>query len=106
MNKMHKVAVIIPFYQDSLSEYEIIALEQCEKVLHAYPKIAIKPQSLVLPEATKKYNFSNEVSFEDKYFEGIKGYNSLMLSELFYSKFLDYEYILIYQLDAFVFKDE
>ena len=106
MNEVHKVAIIIPFYRCTLSEYEIIALEQCEKVLHGYPKIAIKPQGLVLPETAKKFNFSDTVSFEDKYFESIKGYNSLMLSELFYSTFLNYEFILIYQLDAFVFRDE
>jgi hypothetical protein len=103
---MHKVAIIIPFYRKTLLEYEKIALDQCEKVLSGYPKIAIKPESLALPGAAKKYKFSNVISFKDKYFEGIKGYNTLLLSELFYSKFLDYEYILIHQLDAFVFKDE
>ena len=35
-----------------------------------------------------------------------EGYNELLLSALFYERFLDSEYILIYQLDAFVFKDE
>lgn len=101
------VAIIIPFYRDSISEYEEIALIQCEKILAHYPKIAIKPKGLVLPaDARKNCRFANVVSFDDKYFKGIKGYNTLMLSDLFYEAFLRYEYILIYQLDAFVFKDE
>ncbi len=29
-----------------------------------------------------------------------------MMDNTFYKQFLNYEYILIYQLDAFVFKDE
>ena len=106
MNENFKVVVIIPFYRDTISAYEQIAIDQCETVLSNYPIIAIKPESLVLPAATEKYAFSKTVSFDDKYFKGIKGYNSLMLSDLFYRKFLDYDYILIYQLDAFVFKDE
>jgi hypothetical protein len=40
------------------------------------------------------------------YFSDVQGYNKLMLSAAFYETFLGYTYILIYQLDAFVFKDE
>jgi hypothetical protein len=101
-----KVAVITPFYRDTILPHEEMALQQCEKVMSAYPRIAIKPQSLVLPAALEKYTFSDTVSFEEKYFDGVQGYNSLMLSEVFYSAFLEYDFILIYQLDAFVFKDE
>lgn len=101
-----KVAVIIPFYRDTLSHFEEIALLQCEKVLINYSKIAIKPQHLVLPQKAGIVSFNNVVNFDDKFFKGIQGYNALMLSDAFYKAFLDYEYILIYQLDAFVFKDE
>lgn len=103
---LKKVAIIIPFYQNVLSDYEIIALQQCEKVLTDYPKIAIKPESLNLSAKTNCISFNEIVSFENDFFEDIIGYNRLMLSTKFYQKFLDYEYILIYQLDAFVFKDE
>jgi hypothetical protein len=106
MKAIGKVAVIIPFYRDTVSHFEEIALQQCEKVLGNYAKIAIKPQHLLLPQKAGLVSFNNVVEFDDKYFSGIEGYNSLMLSEVFYKAFLDYEYILIYQLDAFVFKDE
>ncbi|MDB5089551.1 MAG: hypothetical protein JWR09_3545, partial [Mucilaginibacter sp.] len=106
MKQAYKVAVIIPFYRNTILAYEEIALQQCEKILSGYPKIAIKPRSLVLPEAIKKYTFSNVINFEDKYFNNVQGYNNLMLSDVFYSTFLEYDYILIHQLDAFVFKDD
>jgi hypothetical protein len=106
MKQSYKVAIVIPFYRDMILNYEEIALQQCEKVLSAYPKIAIKPQSLTLPEAAKKYNFTDTISFGDKYFQGVQGYNNLMLSDFFYETFAAYDYILIYQLDAFVFKDD
>lgn len=101
-----EVAVVIPFYKDNLTKLEIIAIEQCFKVLGGYTIIPVMPQSLTLPTRAAKYSFAPALKFDDKYFDGIQGYNELMLSALFYDAFLDYEYILIYQLDAFVFKDE
>ena len=106
VNTLKKVAVIIPFYRATISDYENIALRQCQKVLGTHPIIAIKPQSLTLPEALAQIALTKVVSFEDSYFDNIAGYNRLMLSEEFYSQFLNYEYILIYQLDAFVFSDQ
>lgn len=101
-----KVAVIIPFYRSTLSAYEIIALQQCELVLSAYPKIAIKPVNLTLSAESAIVSFTDIVSFDNHFFESITGYNHLMLSTEFYKTFLDYEYILIYQLDAFVFEND
>jgi hypothetical protein len=101
-----KVAVIIPFYRDKLTYFDNIALQQCFKLLNNYPIIAIKPQHLELPADVKNYNFTDVISFEDHFFENIAGYNRLMLHAGFYEAFLAYEYILIYQLDAFVFKDQ
>ncbi len=103
---MKKVAVIIPFYRDSISAHEKIALQQCERVLSAYPRIAIKPYSLTLPADANSVSFAEVVSFDDRYFKGLEGYNRLMLSAEFYNRFIDYEYVLIYQMDCFVFKDE
>jgi hypothetical protein len=38
-------------------------------------------------------------------FTSVDGYNTLMLSREFYLRFASYEYILTYQLDAFIFYD-
>ena len=106
VNTLKKVAVIIPFYRTTISNYESIALQQCAKVLGNHPVIAVKPESLTLPDTGEQLSFADVVTFDDSYFENIAGYNRLMLSKEFYSRFLDYEYILIYQLDAFIFSDE
>lgn len=103
---MKKVAIIIPFYRNIITDYEKIALQQCERVLYAHPKIAIKPQSLTLPETADLINFDTIISFNDDYFKSLAGYNHLMMSAEFYERFLEYEYMLIYQMDCFTFKDE
>ena len=106
MNQLRKVAIIIPFYKDTLTTHEEISLLQCQKVLNNHPIIAIKPNNLVLPVFTHKLSITKTISFDDKYFKSINGYNALLVSEDFYRVFLDFEYILIYQADAFVFSDE
>ncbi len=103
---MKEVAVIIPIYKSALSGDEILSLRQCISVLGKYPLIVIKPASLDLKALTAQYPQLQTVSFKDDYFRSIHGYNSLMLSREFYKAFIDYRYILIYQLDAYVFKDE
>ncbi|RCH54555.1 hypothetical protein DJ568_12095 [Mucilaginibacter hurinus] len=101
-----KVAVVIPFYKENLSHNELVSVQQCFKILGGYPIITVKPNSLSLSEAVTSFPFTDTVNFDDAYFKNIAGYNRLMLSPEFYGAFLNYDYILIHQPDAFVFKDE
>ena len=106
MDESDKVAVIIPFYKTQHTPYEIMALQQCFKILSGHPIIAVKPAHLNLPSEVTQFPFSSVISFADDYFKDIQGYNRLMLDADFYKEFLTFEFILIYQLDAFVFKDD
>lgn len=97
-----KCAVVIPMYTMDLSEYEEISLKQAEKVFINYDVIAVLPEELV-------FNKEDDIKverFEDEYFESVASYNRFVLSEQFYQRFQGYEYILLYQLDAFVFEDK
>ena len=98
------VAVIVPLYKTELNHLEEISLRQCFRILSQHKIIAIKPKNIDL----KHYNFKFDeiISFDNSFFDGIAGYNQLMLSASFYEKFLKYKFILIYQPDAFVFSDE
>ena len=106
MGGIHKIAVVIPFYKQHLTKYEKIALTQCFKILPKYPIFAIQPQHLTLPGEVNNYSLTKSICFANDFFVNIAGYNRLMLDAHFYKEFLDYDYILIYQLDAFVFKDD
>jgi hypothetical protein len=103
---MPKVVVVIPFYKEHLNYDEYFSLDQCFKILSKHNIVAIKPQTLDLSFITEHYAFSNIISFDDHYFESIDGYNELMLTPPLYHKFLAYEFMLIYQLDALVFSDQ
>jgi hypothetical protein len=103
---MNKAAVIIPAYLESLNQFEIASLIQCNSILNRYPKILICERDLNI-DIYKKH--VPEITFEffnKEYFKTVDGYNRLLLSNEFYGRFKDFEYILIYQLDAWVFRDE
>jgi len=98
--------VIIPLYRLPLPAQEAASLEQTCKVLADWPITLVKPRRLDVGELTAKYPSLRVESFDDDYFEGIAGYNRLMLSAEFYKRFLAWDYLLICQLDAWVFRDE
>ncbi len=98
--------VVVPLYKETLDELEYISLQQCFKVFDAGLIYAIKPNSLDLALLLNDFPFQKIISFDDTYFENIHGYNKLMMSTLFYEKFLAHSYMLIYQPDAFAFSDK
>lgn len=99
------VKIIIPIYKEHFGELEEKSFLQCVKVLKNYDIVLVQPEGLDNSYITKEFNQIKAISFPKRYFENIDGYNELLLSSLFYEAFLDSEYILIYQLDAFVYKD-
>jgi hypothetical protein len=105
-NPKHSVVIVIPIYQSALSRAEHASLRQCMEVLADYPVKIVKPENLDLSELLVLYPGIEFTSFEDRFFKGVQSYNELMVSLDFYEKFKAFEYILIYQLDAYVFRDE
>lgn len=104
------VTVVVPVYRTDLSRYEQVSLRRLLAVLGRYRIVVAKPRSLDAAPlqpyfAAEDRNMETE-SFDDAFFEGIAGYNRLMMSETFYERFLSSEYVLICQLDAYVFRDE
>ena len=100
-----KVAVVIPYYHSDLSETEKISLDNCCNVLNNYPIILIVPERM----DEEEYPDNKSLLYKkvpDSWLVSIEAYNKMMLSKEFYQCFFEYEYILIFQLDAFVFRDE
>lgn len=102
MLKYADVAVVIPIYREKLNSFEKISLMQAMNILKKYDIVLVMPKGLHIDLV---HNCKVEY-FSKEYFLSISSYNRLMLSEEFYCRFGNYKYILIYQLDAFVFLDE
>ena len=105
MNKK-RVIVIIPIYTTRLTDYEQASLRQCFKVLASHEICFVKPQSLDPSPLAETYRPNLIVDFPDSCFLGIAAYNRLMMSPRFYATFESWDYMLIYQPDAWVFDDQ
>ena len=99
---LSKVAVVIPIYKAELNDLEKISLAQVRKVLGNYPIVFVAPEGKNFPYLQPGDML---VQFHPQYFQSVKTYSELLLSPMFYEPFLVFDYILLYQLDAFVFYD-
>jgi hypothetical protein len=100
------VAVVIPIYKVKPTKEEWISFTKCVDVLGAHPIYIIAPEGLDLTEYCSFYPACQVLHFLPNYFKSIEGYNRLLLSEQFFAAFMQYHYMLIHQLDCYVFRDE
>lgn len=108
---MKKVAVLIPVFLSQIPVDEKKSFLQSIRVLGNYKVFLVCPSNLDVSLYQELSNESVGIEllierFPTSFFEGIKGYNRLLLSYEFYDRFREFDYILICQLDAFVFRDE
>jgi hypothetical protein len=105
-----KNIIVISVYKEQPDQTELISLRQCLKILNKHCICIVIPANLdttVYQSFFGEYNIPFKAeSFDPSFFKDITGYNKLMLSKHFYDRFADFDYMLIYQLDAYVFRDE
>lgn len=101
--KMKQCCIIVPIYREFKGTEEK-SLNQLFKIINNFDIICICPEYLDI-SFLKKYSFYEIKQLEDKNFVNIEAYNHLMLSANFYEMFTDYEFMLIYQLDAWCFRN-
>lgn len=111
MREYAKTAVVvIPVYKEFPSATEQASFRQCLTVLNRYDIVIVTYSQLccdvyrhIAEKQEKEILFQY---FDEHYFQGIQGYNDLCFSVDFYNRFIDYGYMLIYQLDAWIFNDQ
>lgn len=95
------VAVVIPVHRGTLTPDEEISLFSMRQHLSRYDSVIVKPESLVAPFTAQRV-----ISFPDESFASVSSYSRLLLTAQFYESLIDYDYVLIYQLDCLVFTDD
>ena len=100
---MKQVVIVIPIYKENLKLSEKTALEQAYKVLGGYDICFMAPERMkgLLESRGERAEY-----WPDDCFLSTRTYSHLLLTDEFYSRFASYEYMLLYQLDAFVFSDK
>jgi hypothetical protein len=88
-----------------------MSLKRIYQVLSDFPIVFVGPPGLNDVEyisdgqsiQSVDYSF---LQFDDSYFKDVQGYNRLLCSTKFYKNLDQYDYILITQLDSYVFRNE
>lgn len=103
----NKFVIVIPVYKEELDILEKISIERLMKVIgnKNYSIALVCPNSLNV-EAYQHYIPNADIKrFDDLYFKSTATYSQLCISYDFYDTFSEYEYMLIYQLDCYLFYD-
>ena len=96
------VAVVVPGYNRAeFTPDEEVSFRHLDTFLGHYDKFLVVPRSFSI----RRHGFQLK-RFDDTLFGSTIANTKLMLSRQFYESFIDYQYILIYQLDALIFSDQ
>jgi len=99
-----EAAVAIPVHKSGLTPDEEISLASCRRQLGDRTIFLVLPQGL--PEPSWKLRSDRLVRFPSGFFTYPYGYNSLLMSRDFYGAFTGFDYVLVFQLDCLVFRNE
>lgn len=101
-----KAVVVIPIHSPSPSQEELLALAQCYKILSNHDVFILHPKGLCLKEYQAVISDVKALPIHPEWLSSVENYNRLKTSLFFYSLFSVYDYLLTYELDAYVFKDD
>ena len=102
-----KCVVVIPAYKQELSVFEKESLKQVAKILGSkYELVLVCPKTLNVSvyNDIASYEFS-VLRCNNNFFRSQRSYSDMCEAWQFYDSFSEYEFMVIYQLDAWIFED-
>lgn len=103
-NSNTKAVVVVPVIKSFFDEFEKISFEQCKKKLSNYKIVLLMPHRVEIKDDLSNID-CDIVRVQNKWMESIDAYSRMLCSLEFYRIFEEYTYMLICQLDAYVFND-
>ncbi|ALL08511.1 hypothetical protein AQ505_25385 [Pedobacter sp. PACM 27299] len=100
-----KCVVVIPAYR-KLQPIELRFLENGLLRTAGFEQVIVAPDDLIIDHSFGKLCELRVERFPNHFFKDIAGYNRLMISIDFYSRFTDFKYLLTLQSDVYLFKNE
>lgn len=103
---MQPVVVVIPVHSPDPSPGELVSFSQCFSILNKYPIVVVAPDKMNLEKYKEAVADFKTITIPQVWLSGLLAYNKLKVSAFFYELFNQYQYLLTYELDAYVFTDE
>lgn len=102
---LQKVVILIPLYKSTFNLLEQFSIDYLVGKKTVRKLVFIAPEGLNRDYYHSRYKEIEFVTFENRFFESVIGYNHLLLDVEFYKKFANYNYMLIHQPDALLLQD-
>lgn len=99
-----KVVIIIPTHRANLTNDDKISLAHLKKYLRRFDTFFVIPKN-IKPKTFISLGYKVK-KVDKKFFCTLRRANEALLNKKFYEYFKDYEFMLIYQLDALVFSND
>lgn len=99
-----QAVVVVPVIKSDFNEFEKISFEQCRRKLSKHKIVLIMPHRVEIKDDLSNIEY-DIVRVPDKWMDSIDSYSRMLCSLDFYKLFEEYSYMLICQLDAYVFED-
>jgi hypothetical protein len=103
---LEKVVVLIFTHKARPDLFEKIAFQQCVKVLASHPIVMVCPRGMDVSLYRQMARHIEIDEIDAKWFRNLQSYNLLKIHPWLYRRYSNYEFLLTYELDAFVFRDE
>ncbi len=101
-----RLAVVIPIYRDRFQPLEEFGIDYSLARLVGRKLFFAAPATLDLSYYAERYSHVSVVRFGEMFFENVAAYSELLLNFQFYQRFDQFEFTLILQPDAIIFRDD
>jgi hypothetical protein len=104
--KRKTCCIVIVTHKETLDGKDEISFKRCLEVFGGKRDIKlILPDNITTTYYEEYTNVLEIVKVNNKWLSSLKEYNAMCCNQEFYELFKDYEYVLIYQTDCWVFED-
>lgn len=106
MTAIRKLCVIIPVHKPSLSPEEASSLLACYRHLQTFDCFLVFPEGLLINDYLAIHPGLLPKPVAPSWLASLKNYNNMKMSVQFYQQFADYEFMMTYELDSYIFSSE
>lgn len=104
---MNKCCIVIPSYKEKLEGNDKLSFDRCIEIFGKNRPIKVVIPSNISTDFYDSYGSLIEiVRVDGKNMESVNSYSNMLCNKDFWNLFTDFEYILIYQTDCWVFEDK
>lgn len=100
------VIVLVPIYLPILTGQDLFSLDYSIEKLRTRRVHFVAPEGMDTSFYTLRYPGTQVDRFDAAHFASVQGYSRLLLSESFYERYIDHEFLLILQTDAIILDDD